>query len=229
MPADASRACRAGEETIVKRARRAGGRCGVLPRGGRRMLDLQPLVDRFVEDVLRAVRGASLDELRAPGPGHARAGALRPPAAVPRAAPARRQARPQRPVRVAATSAPRKAAPVALAPEPAVANRRVRGDHRPRAPSRGDRCLPGAPRRRWRLRRPTRKGSRRPALSGPPAAHSAATCGREPRPGNGRGRRHSTREEGLSPQHSCASRDSRIIANPPCDSRFWGVTLIRES
>ena len=54
------------------------------------MLDLQPLVDRFVEDVLRAVRGASLDELRellAPGtPARVR----RPPAAVPRAAPARR-------------------------------------------------------------------------------------------------------------------------------------------
>ena len=83
------------------------------------MLDLQPLVDRFVEDVLRAVRGASLDELRElldPGtPARAR----RPPAAVPRAAPARRQARPQPPVRAAATSSPRKAAPAALAPEPA--------------------------------------------------------------------------------------------------------------
>ncbi len=84
------------------------------------MLDLQPLVDRFVEDVLRAVRGASLDELRellAPGtPARVR----RPPAAVPRAAPARRQARPKRPVSAAATSALRKAAPAALAPEPAV-------------------------------------------------------------------------------------------------------------
>ena len=43
------------------------------------MLNLQPLVNRFVEDVLRAVRGASLDELReAPGPGYARAGAASP-------------------------------------------------------------------------------------------------------------------------------------------------------
>jgi hypothetical protein len=51
------------------------------------MLDLQPLVDRFVEDVLRAVRGASLDELRellAPG---TLARVRRSPAAVPRAEP----------------------------------------------------------------------------------------------------------------------------------------------
>jgi hypothetical protein len=81
------------------------------------MLDLQPLIDRFVEGVLRALRGASLDELRellAPG---TPARVPRPPAAVPRAAPARRQARPQRPVRAAATSAPRRAARAALASE----------------------------------------------------------------------------------------------------------------
>jgi hypothetical protein len=82
------------------------------------MLDLQPLVDRFVEDVLRAVRGASLDELREALAQGAPARVGRPPAAVPRAAPARRQARPKRPVRAAATSATRKAAPAALAPDP---------------------------------------------------------------------------------------------------------------
>jgi hypothetical protein len=84
------------------------------------MLDLQPLVDRLVEDVLRAVRGASLDELRELLAPAAPARMRRPSAAVPRAAPARRQARPKRPVRAAAASAPRKAAPAALAPEPAV-------------------------------------------------------------------------------------------------------------
>jgi hypothetical protein len=82
------------------------------------MLDLQPLVDRFVEDVLRAVRAASLDELRELlGPAMP-ARVRRPPAAVPRAAPARRHARPKRPVRVAAASTPRNTAPAALAPEP---------------------------------------------------------------------------------------------------------------
>jgi hypothetical protein len=84
------------------------------------MLDLQPLIDRLVEDVLRAVRGASLDELRELLAAGRPARVRRPPAAVPRAAPARRQARPQRPVRTAATSAPRKAARTAFAPEPAV-------------------------------------------------------------------------------------------------------------
>jgi hypothetical protein len=29
------------------------------------MLNLQPLIARFVDDVLRAIRGAALDELRA--------------------------------------------------------------------------------------------------------------------------------------------------------------------
>jgi hypothetical protein len=82
------------------------------------MLDLQPHVDRFVEDVLRAVRGASLDELRELLAPSTPARVRRPPAAVPRAAPARRQARPQRPVRAAATSARRKAAPEPAVPDP---------------------------------------------------------------------------------------------------------------
>jgi hypothetical protein len=82
------------------------------------MLDLQPLIDRFVEDVFRAVRGASLDELRELLAQGTPTRARRPPVAVPRAAPARRQARPKRPVRAAPASAPRKAAPAALAPEP---------------------------------------------------------------------------------------------------------------
>lgn len=45
------------------RMRRSLGR-GVLAVAPRRMLRLQPLIDRFVDDVLRAVRNASVDDLR---------------------------------------------------------------------------------------------------------------------------------------------------------------------
>jgi hypothetical protein len=57
------------------------------------MLDLQPLVTRLVEDILRAIRAASLDELRGPAKGAAK--------------PRRRAPTPRRP--------PKR--PVAVAPE----------------------------------------------------------------------------------------------------------------
>lgn len=45
------------------RVRRSLGR-GVLAVAPRRMLWLQPLIDRFVDDVLRAIRNATLEDLR---------------------------------------------------------------------------------------------------------------------------------------------------------------------
>jgi len=86
------------------------------------MLNLQPLVARFVDDVLRALRGASLDDLRdllAPE----RDAPLRPPqrrVSVVRREPTRRSARP-RPAKRKAATAPSSepTAPVVDVAEPA--------------------------------------------------------------------------------------------------------------